>query len=351
MDASPPPPKRRRGGQSRRQQQPPPGPEPEPVKGHHDGGGGGCEAVDVDVNIDLLSSLHDDVLGSIITLLPTKDGARTQILSRRWRPLWRSSPLNLEATVTLSAAVDPHRSTTTRPPSAIIGALQAHQGPARRVSLTWLGQFDTFPMVDRLLLHRPFPCLDSLREFELYYKPHTLPGGGRRHPPPIASVLRFARTLRVLTVCSAAYCHSYNPYRLVFPPENDAACRDLELPSLEQLTLKNVSISDAALHAVLARCPALRSLVLHKNEGYGRLVIRSPTLRSLGVSDGAAEVVLEDAPMLERLIPRDLGNAIRIQVIHAPRLKTLGYLCDKISEFEMGTTVLKVPIAAPNYTP
>lgn len=60
-----------RGGEaastSCRQQQLPPGPEPKPAGGHD---GGGCEAVDVDVvDVDLLSSLHDDVLGSIVMLL------------------------------------------------------------------------------------------------------------------------------------------------------------------------------------------------------------------------------------------------------------------------------------------
>ncbi|KAF8690693.1 hypothetical protein HU200_041068 [Digitaria exilis] len=86
-------------------------------------GGGGGE----DGGPDLISRLPDEVLGDLITLLPTRDGARTQAISRRWRPLWRAAPLNLQ--VDSLSGQDRKR---------IIFAtkiLSEHTGPGRRLSL------------------------------------------------------------------------------------------------------------------------------------------------------------------------------------------------------------------------
>ncbi|XBJ11559.1 hypothetical protein VPH35_016243 [Triticum aestivum] len=100
---------------------------------------------------DRISDLPDAVLGEIIFLLPTKEGARTQALASRWRHLWRAAPLNLDC-----------RGIPGNLPGAI---LSAHGGPVHRLCLPSL-----------LLQYRAdvagtwlrSPSLDKLQELEFY---------------------------------------------------------------------------------------------------------------------------------------------------------------------------------------
>ena len=45
--------------------------------------------------LDFINNLPDDMLRVIISLLPIEYGARTTALSRRWRPLWLLTPVDL----------------------------------------------------------------------------------------------------------------------------------------------------------------------------------------------------------------------------------------------------------------
>ncbi|BAT17620.1 Os12g0558400 [Oryza sativa Japonica Group] len=190
---------------------------------------------------DLINRLPDDILIGIITILPGKDAARTQVLSRRWRPLWRSAPLNLEARV--------NGGRIAKDVATIRSTLRTHKGPVCRFSVSWTFDYNHFPVVDSLL---GSPRLDNLQEFELFYHYNC-----SRYPPVPRSVLRLSPTLRVLWISGT--CDT-----LLFPMET------AYFPHLMQLTLSNVNISDSTLHALLSQCPVLESLVL---AGTGAVVV------------------------------------------------------------------------------
>ncbi|KAF2922312.1 hypothetical protein DAI22_07g103200 [Oryza sativa Japonica Group] len=246
---------------------------------------------------DLIGLLPDAILGEIISLLPTKDAARTQAVSHRWRRLWRTAPLNLE-----------------EDRAAVVSKILAdHPGPGRRFSVR-----DRYAMADGWLRSGALTALDGVAQ------PHPLP----------LPALRFAPTLRVVKL---GWCD--------FP--SGMAPRP-HFPRLKQITLSDVSISEDAIHGVLSCCPALESLLLEgKSFGVRRLRIASQTLRSLGLcyswnarDDGRLqEVVIVDAPCLQRLLTPYLNNGpATIRVIAAPKMEALGWISDGISELHLGTT-------------
>ncbi|CAO2163717.1 unnamed protein product [Urochloa humidicola] len=74
------------------------------------------------IGVNRISSLPDAILGEVISLLPTKDGARTQVLASRWRHLWQATPLNLDS----DGFPDDDDAYT----GAISRVLSAHGGPS-----------------------------------------------------------------------------------------------------------------------------------------------------------------------------------------------------------------------------
>lgn len=139
------------------------------------------------VGLDFISSLPDDMLKVIISLLPIKYGARTTILSQRWRPLWLSTPLDLINTHELCHGY--HKSL-----DAFSQILGSHHGPIKGLIM---GKFHSNGK-DQAKLDEWFrsPVLDQIEEL-------IFNDGHIRSLPTY--VLRLAPTLCLIKFMN---CHS-----------------------------------------------------------------------------------------------------------------------------------------------
>uniref|UniRef100_A0ACD5U7E6 Uncharacterized protein n=1 Tax=Avena sativa TaxID=4498 RepID=A0ACD5U7E6_AVESA len=279
---------------------------------------------------DLISELPDDILGTIISLLPTKDGARTQAIARRWRPLWRSAPLNLDASYRLGFNEFKRFCVTSK-------ILSDHHGPARRFyyPLVLLNDDKERRAEDAAQIRSWFDsrALDNLEELDISFLfSHRF---GKRYQLP-SSVLRWASTLVVarLRLCKL-------PKEI--PPS-------LRFPLLKHLTLGDLPISEDVFHGLIAGCHVLESLYLEGIAYAGCFRISSPTLRSVGLCSrlsGKGELVIQDAPLLERLLLTCPGQGDEtIEVIRAPKLEILGPLSPCIPQVKIGDLVFQSLTAA-----
>uniref|UniRef100_A0ACD6AQB7 Uncharacterized protein n=1 Tax=Avena sativa TaxID=4498 RepID=A0ACD6AQB7_AVESA len=254
-----------------------------------------------ETDIDLISQLPDAMLCTIISLLPTKDGGRTQALSRRWRPLWRSAPLNLEVRAQLPGIPFP---TLSVPISAVSKIISQHPGPARRFSFHGLYAGDLDAEVENWFHSR---ALTKLQQLHFCCRALT------RERLPLSALCSTA-TLLIASI-SGFY----------FPDDMPS----MSFSVLKQLSLISVSISGYVFHGLLSGCHALESICMSNVSATDCLRVSSPSLRSIGFHGsytGKAELVTEDAPHLVRLlIPyyylRD--GCVAIRLIRAPKLEIL----------------------------
>ncbi|CAN6285451.1 unnamed protein product [Urochloa humidicola] len=265
---------------------------------------------------DLISNLPDCVLGAIITLLKSSSGARTAVLSRRWRHVWRSAPLNLDDDFSYQRI------------RVISQILAAHHGPTRRFATRSLDLGPNVSLYDEWFR---LPALDALQDLVLHFPLcYELP----------ASALRFA-SLRVLDLGHCA-----------FP--SGRCSGSLAFPCLTYLSLRGVGIAEDQFHRMISNSPGIEVMVLIANFGYRRLRLSLPRLNYLAVtdnplpcSDKLEELVVEDAASLERLLLDVLDNGMSVRIIGAAKLKMIGYLATGFPILALDNSIFKrmVPVS------
>ncbi|XBJ26621.1 hypothetical protein VPH35_004001 [Triticum aestivum] len=158
------------------------------------------------------------------------------------------------------------------------------------------------------------PALDKLQELDFYLL--ELPVTSIALQPPPASIFRFSSTLRVATF---SRCHL-----------KDRTVQTLLFPQLKKLALVALVISQASLCRIInICCPHLECLLLRTRFDVYGVRINTPTLKCIGVRAIFVQLTIEDAPSLERVLFLKKMNRhmrMRVSVVSAPKLETLGYI-------------------------
>ena len=256
---------------------------------------------------DRISRLPDEILRNIVSRLPTKDAARTTVLSSRWRHLWASIPLVLDDGAHGLA------------PAVAAAALASHPGPVVSARLA--------SSQDAEVVASVFASLAS------------------RDVEDLVVVINGSWPVEYRVPSKVLDCAALGRLWIGLSQFPDTSGVAPALLSLRELGIVHSSAQDRDLHAVIPRCPELETLALALTQDYPRyLHIWSGSLRCVVIwKSMLREVHLDDAPNLDRLLVEPIADAAtHIKIIKAPKLKILGYFDVGLHQLKIGNTVIKV---------
>ncbi|CAL4969468.1 unnamed protein product [Urochloa decumbens] len=306
--------------------------------------------------VDRISRLPAVVLRDIVSRLPVKDAARTAVLSKRWRRVWRTTPLVLvDAHLLPSGSIGTGRrrfSLLGNDPRDLFGGprgladavskvLAAHPGPFRCVYLLGTAMETHRDELELWLQHLAAKAVQ-----ELFFMNRARTMDNKAHLP--AMLFR---------------CTSLTKLYIGFWwfPETASITRTIAFPYLRELGLFSLVMMVEDLTFLLNRCPVLEKLLIDGSRVPVCLRVRSNSLRLVEVCQClAAEITVANASRLERLLLWEawgwdavgISNmSSKIKIGHAPKLRFLGFLVPGMHKLEIGNTVIKAEtMASPNTT-
>ncbi|KAG2565266.1 hypothetical protein PVAP13_7NG064000 [Panicum virgatum] len=290
---------------------------------------------------DRISALPFGLLRNIVSRLPAKDAARTSVLSRRWRPVSRCTPLALADAHLLSGVLEgfrqPARADTPALAATVSRAVAAHPGPFRAVHLVcgyyadadrqrelarWVQTFAAKGVEELVLVNRPWPLDVPLPAALL----------------DVATLTRLYLGLWKLPGTSA----------LPHPNRGAAAV----FPHLRELVLCSMEVESRDMEYLLAGSPVLENLgIVGARKNVTRLRLVGQHLRCVQICLSAIDsFAVVDTPSLERLFLWETmvldGSCARLRIGKAPKLRVLGYLNPGIHMLEIRNTVINAGIKA-----
>ncbi|CAO2170250.1 unnamed protein product [Urochloa humidicola] len=292
--------------------------------------------------VDRISALPSEVLREIVSRLPIKDAARTAVLSKRWLPIWRGTPLVLDDTNLRPRALAgraPVRADAPVLTAAITRVLAAHPGPFRVVYLVrsymeahqqqlahWIRMLAAKGVEELVLVNRPYP-IDM---------------------PLPATILNIATLTRL-------FIGVWKFPDTTGLPRGGCNGGAALFPHLRELIVCCVSMENRDMDFLLAGSPVLETLGI---QGYkkGPLCLRlvGQRLQCVQICLSIVETItVANAPLLERLILWNSldGSSNRLKIDHAPKLRILGYLEPGVHTLEMRNSVINTrKVVSPSTT-
>ena len=286
---------------------------------------------------DQISALPFGLLRNIVSRLPAKDAAHTSVLSRRWRPVSRCTPLALADAHLLPGVLEgfrqPARADTPALAATVSRAVAAHPGPFRAVHLVCGYYADAARQRELARWVQTFAA-KGVEELVLVNRPWLL-------DMPLPAALLDIATLTRLYLGLWKF-----PGTSALPHPNRGAAA--VFPHLRELVLCSMEVESRDMEYLLAGSPVLENLgIVGARKNVTRLRLVGQHLRCVQICLSAIDsVAVVDTPSLERLFLWETmvldGSCARLRIGKAPKLRVLGYLNPGIHMLEIRNTVINV---------